>query len=65
MLSIIFVAMEITTQLVENLANLSKLQFSEADLESMGKLARRFDYMAQFAYRDRNRERWNKEVLGG
>ncbi len=27
--------------------------------------ARRFDYMAQFAYRDRNRERWNKEVLGG
>lgn len=45
--------------------DLKKLQFSEADLESMGKLARRFDYMAQFAYRDRNRERWNKEVLGG
>jgi aspartyl-tRNA(Asn)/glutamyl-tRNA(Gln) amidotransferase subunit C len=37
-LSIIFVAMEITTQLVENLANLSKLQFSDAD-----KLAYRAD----------------------
>lgn len=46
-------------------ADLKKLHYSEADLEAMGKLARRFDYMAQFAYRDRNRERWNKEVLGG
>lgn len=46
-------------------ADLKKLQFSEADLEGIGKLARRFDYMAQFAYRDRNRERWNKEVVGG
>ncbi len=45
--------------------DLKKLQYSEAELEGMGKLARRFDYMAQFAYRDRNRERWNKEVLGG
>ena len=46
-------------------ADLKKLTYSDADLESMGKLARHFDYMAQFAYRDRNRERWNKEVLGG
>jgi len=45
--------------------DLKRLEYSEADLEAMGKLARRFDYMAQFAYRDRNRERWNKEVLGG
>jgi putative spermidine/putrescine transport system substrate-binding protein len=45
--------------------DLKKLHYSEAELEAMGKLARRFDYMAQFAYRDRNRERWNKEVLGG
>lgn len=44
--------------------DLKKLEFSSADLEGIGKLARRFDYMAQFAYRDRNRERWNKEVLG-
>lgn len=41
-----------------------KLSMSADDLEGIGKLARRFDYMAQFAYRDRNRERWNKEVLG-
>jgi putative spermidine/putrescine transport system substrate-binding protein len=45
--------------------DLKKLHYSEAELEAMGKLARRFDYMAQFAYRDRNRERWNKEVIGG
>lgn len=45
--------------------DLKKLEFGEADLETIGKLGRRFDYMAQFAYRDRNRERWNKEVLGG
>jgi spermidine/putrescine-binding protein len=44
--------------------DLKKLQLSEADLESFGRLQRKFDYMAQFAYRDRNRERWNKEVLG-
>lgn len=44
--------------------DLKKLQFSESDIETLGKLARRFDYMAQFAFRDRNRERWNKEVLG-
>ena len=45
--------------------DLKKLEFSTADLEGIGKLARRFDYMAQFAYRDRNGERWKKEVLGG
>jgi spermidine/putrescine-binding protein len=44
--------------------DLKKLEFSSADLEAIGKLARRFDYMAQFTHRDRNRERWNKEVLG-
>ncbi len=43
---------------------LKKLEMSQEDLDGIGKLARRFDYMAQFAYRDRNRERWNKEVLG-
>jgi putative spermidine/putrescine transport system substrate-binding protein len=45
--------------------DLKKLEFTDADLQGIGKLARRFDYMAQFAYRDRNRERWNKEVLAG
>ncbi len=51
--------------LMRNLpADLKRLHYSDADLEGIGKLARRFDYMAQFAYRDRNRERWNKEVLG-
>jgi putative spermidine/putrescine transport system substrate-binding protein len=44
--------------------DLKKLHITDAELEGIGKLARRFDYMAQFAYRDRNRERWNKEVLG-
>ncbi|MGE0798601.1 MAG: PotD/PotF family extracellular solute-binding protein [Lautropia sp.] len=45
--------------------DLKRLEFSASDLETLGKLGRRFDYMAQFAFRDRNRERWNKEVLGG
>lgn len=44
--------------------DLKKLELSDEELEGFGKLARRFDYMAQFAYRDRNRERYNKEVLG-
>lgn len=44
--------------------DLKKLQLSEDDLQRLGKLQRSFDYMAQFAHRDRNRERWNKEVLG-
>jgi putative spermidine/putrescine transport system substrate-binding protein len=44
--------------------DLKKLEISEAELKGIGELARQFDYMAQFAYRDRNRERWNKEVLG-
>ena len=52
-------------ELMKNLPpDLKKLELSEAELEGFGNLARRFDYMAQFAYRDRNRERWNKEVLG-
>jgi spermidine/putrescine-binding protein len=44
--------------------DLKALEHSDADLERLGALQRRFDYMAMFAYRDRNRERWNKEVLG-
>ncbi len=44
--------------------DLKKLEFSDAALEGLNKLQRKFDYMGQFAYRDRNRERWNKEVLG-
>jgi len=52
-------------ELMKNLPpDLKKLELSEAELEGFGNLAKRFDYMAQFAYRDRNRERWNKEVLG-
>jgi spermidine/putrescine-binding protein len=45
--------------------DLKKLEMSDSELDAIGRLARRFDYMAQFAYRDRNRERWNKEVIGG
>jgi putative spermidine/putrescine transport system substrate-binding protein len=53
-------------ELMKNLPpDLKKLEMSEEELDAIGRLARRFDYMAQFAYRDRNRERWNKEVLGG
>ncbi len=53
-------------EVMKNLpADLKKLEMTEADLEGFGKLQRKFDYMAQFAYRDRNRERWNKEVLEG
>jgi spermidine/putrescine-binding protein len=44
-------------------ASLKKLEFSEADLELLGKLQRQADFMAQFAYRDQNAERWNKEVV--
>lgn len=52
-------------QAMKNLPpDLKKLELSDADIEGFGKLQRKFDYIAQFAYRDRNRERWNKEVLG-
>lgn len=44
---------------------LKKLELSDAQLESLGKLQRDFDYMAMFAYRDQIKDRWNKEVLGG
>jgi putative spermidine/putrescine transport system substrate-binding protein len=44
--------------------DLKRLEHTEEDLERFGALQRRFDYMAMFAYRDRNRERWNKEVVG-
>jgi spermidine/putrescine-binding protein len=44
-------------------ASLKKLEFSEADLELLGKLQRQADFMAQFAYRDQNAERWAKEVI--
>jgi putative spermidine/putrescine transport system substrate-binding protein len=49
---------------IKNLpASLKKVEFSEADLELLGKLQRQQDFMAQFAYRDQNAERWNKEVV--
>lgn len=44
--------------------DLKKLEMTEAELAGIGELQRKIDYMAQFAYRDRNKERWNKEVLG-
>jgi putative spermidine/putrescine transport system substrate-binding protein len=53
------------TEAMRNLPpDLKKLEYSEEEIARLGKLQRRFDYMAQFANRDRNRERWNKEVLG-
>jgi len=52
-------------QAMKNLPpDLKKLEFSEEQLQRLGKLQRQFDYMAQFAHRDRNKEQWNKEVLG-
>jgi putative spermidine/putrescine transport system substrate-binding protein len=45
--------------------DLQKLRLSQADLEGIGRLQSQFDYVAQFALRDQNRERWNKEVIGG
>lgn len=44
-------------------ASLKKLEISDANLELLGKLQRQSDFMAQFAYRDQNSERWNKEVV--
>ena len=43
--------------------DLKHLELSDADLEGYGKLQRTFDYMAQFALKDANSERWKKEVL--
>jgi len=42
---------------------LKKLYISDSDLELLGKLERQADFMAQFAFRDQNSERWAKEVV--
>jgi spermidine/putrescine-binding protein len=44
-------------------ADLKKLYFSDADLDLLGKLQRQADFIAQFAYRDQNSERWAKDVI--
>lgn len=43
--------------------DLKKLYISDSDLELLGKLERQADFMAQFAFRDQNSERWAKEVV--
>jgi putative spermidine/putrescine transport system substrate-binding protein len=43
--------------------DLKKLYFSDEDLDLLGKLQRQADFMAQFAYRDQNTEKWAKEVV--
>lgn len=43
--------------------DLKKLYLSDEDLELLGKLQRKADFMAQFAYRDQNSEKWQKEVV--
>ncbi len=51
-------------QAMKNLPpDLKKLTLSDAQVEAMGKIQRKFDYMAMFAYRDQIKTRWNKEVL--
>lgn len=45
--------------------DLKKLELTDAQVDSFGKLQRDFDYMAMFAFRDQIKDRWNKEVLGG
>jgi len=45
--------------------DLKKLALTDDQVASFGKIQRKFDYMAMFAYRDQIRDRWNKEVLGG
>lgn len=51
-------------ELMKNLpADLKKLELTDAQVEAMGKIQRKFDYMAMFAFRDEIRTRWNKEVL--
>jgi len=42
---------------------LKKLELSDADVELLGKLQRKVDFMTEFAYRDQFADRWNKEVL--
>lgn len=43
--------------------DLKKLEFSDSDLELLGRLQRKSDFMAQFAYRDQNAEKWAKDVV--
>jgi spermidine/putrescine-binding protein len=45
--------------------DLARLRLSDEDLRALGRLQREFDYMALFAYRDQNAERWNREVIAG
>ena len=45
--------------------SLKKLEMSDKQLAAFGKIQRKFDYMAMFAYRDELSERWKKEVLSG
>ena len=44
-------------------ADLKKVYFSDEDLDLLGKLQRKADFMAQFAFRDQNTEKWAKEVV--
>lgn len=44
---------------------LKSLEMTDAEVESLGKIQRSFDYMAMFAYRDAIKTRWDQEVLGG
>jgi putative spermidine/putrescine transport system substrate-binding protein len=46
-------------------ADLAKLRIPMAEIEKIGELQRRTDYLALFSYRDQHVERWNKEVLAG
>jgi putative spermidine/putrescine transport system substrate-binding protein len=43
--------------------DLKKLYLTDEQLDLLGKLQRKADYMAQFNHRDAFAERWNKEVL--
>ena len=53
-------------QAMKNLPpDLKKLALTDDQVAGFGKIQRKFDYMAMFAYRDQIRDRWNKEVLGG
>ncbi|MGQ0663390.1 MAG: ABC transporter substrate-binding protein [Pseudomonadota bacterium] len=45
--------------------DLKHLEISKTELEALGVLQRKLDYMAMFASRDATRDRWNKEVLAG
>lgn len=52
-------------EVIKNLPpDLKKLELTDAQLAGFGELQRKQDPMAAFAYRDRNKERWAKEVLG-